>query len=395
MLLRSAISGHIYDPSHIVIVGSGPRAQELFAQITSESEGHLHVVGFVDTALPAGTAGARCLCSLDGLEQVLMTQEVDEVQVALPIKSCYAEIQRTIQICERVGVPVKYSASLFTHTRQEPRVELSAGGPLLSVPVGVVGPRLVAKRAIDIFGAGMALILLGPVMLVVAVAVKVTSPGPVFFSQLRYGRGRRIFRMHKFRTMVENAEARQSEVESLNEKAGPIFKIRQDPRTTWLGSILRHTSIDELPQLWNVVRGGHVTRRPAPDVAPRRETLRCSLADAAFQRLSGHHGTVAGERAERPSVRAVDPTGPDVHRRVVADSRPSDHGTNAARRPVRSGGILRVPVTARQATSPSRTVRWVTTSTTGRSRDQPEPVGAGHELGAPDRSRDSRKRLST
>lgn len=264
MLLRSAVSGDIHDPSKIVIVGSGPRAQELFAQISAEGQGQLHIMGFVDTALPAGTDGARCICSLDGLEQMLMTQEVDEVQVALPIKSCYAEIQRTIQICERVGVPVKYSASLFTHTRLEPRVELSAAGPLLSVPVGVVGPRLVVKRAIDILGAGTAIVLLSPLMLLVAGAVKVTSPGAVLFSQLRYGRGRRIFRMYKFRTMVEDAEARQSEVESLNEKEGPIFKIRRDPRTTFLGSILRHTSIDELPQLWNVLRGDMSLVGPRP-----------------------------------------------------------------------------------------------------------------------------------
>ena len=121
-----------------------------------------------------------------------------------------------------------------------------------------------AKRAIDILGAGTALMLLSPLMLVVAVAVKVTSPGPVLFGQLRYGRGRRIFRMHKFRTMVEDAEARQSEVESLNEKEGPIFKIHRDPRTTWLGSILRHTSIDELPQLWNVLRGDMSLVGPRP-----------------------------------------------------------------------------------------------------------------------------------
>jgi exopolysaccharide biosynthesis polyprenyl glycosylphosphotransferase len=264
MLLRSAISRDIHEPSKIVIVGSGPRAQELFAQITSETPGHLHVMGFVDTALRAGTEGARCICSLDGLEQMLMTQEVDEVQVALPIKSCYAEIQRTIQICERVGVPVKYSASLFSHTRLEPRVELSAVGPLLSVPVGVVGPRLLVKRAIDILGAGAAMVLLSPLMLVVALAVRVTSRGPVLFSQLRYGRARRIFRMYKFRTMVEDAEARQSDVESLNEKEGPIFKIRRDPRTTWLGGILRHTSIDELPQLWNVLRGDMSLVGPRP-----------------------------------------------------------------------------------------------------------------------------------
>jgi lipopolysaccharide/colanic/teichoic acid biosynthesis glycosyltransferase len=95
-------------------------------------------------------------------------------------------------------------------------------------------------------------------------AVRLTSPGPVMFSQLRYGRNRRRFRMYKFRTMVEGADAQQSQLEELNEAAGPVFKIRRDPRITPFGAFLRRTSLDELPQLWNVLRGDMSLVGPRP-----------------------------------------------------------------------------------------------------------------------------------
>ncbi len=248
----------------VLIVGAGPRARELSRRIATAEAGAPTVIGFVDAAGPSSTDLAECLCSLDGLEGVLMRQEVDQVLIALPVKSCYADIQRSIQICERVGVPVKYPADLFTHARLAPRVERSATGPVLSVPAAVDGPRLAVKRAVDILGAAVGLLLLSPLLILIAGAIKVTSPGPVLFTQVRYGRGRRRFEMYKFRTMVDGAEALQLELESLNEQVGPTFKIRRDPRLTRLGGVLRCSSLDELPQLWNVLRGEMSLVGPRP-----------------------------------------------------------------------------------------------------------------------------------
>jgi lipopolysaccharide/colanic/teichoic acid biosynthesis glycosyltransferase len=134
----------------------------------------------------------------------------------------------------------------------------------MSVPAVVEGVPLLAKRAIDMVGAALALLLLSPILLAVAVAVKLTSPGPVLFTQLRYGRDRRRFRMYKFRTMVDGAEAQQAQLEELNEVSGPAFKIRRDPRITAVGAFLRRTSLDEFPQLWNVLCGDMSLVGPRP-----------------------------------------------------------------------------------------------------------------------------------
>jgi lipopolysaccharide/colanic/teichoic acid biosynthesis glycosyltransferase len=129
------------------------------------------------------------------------------------------------------------------------------------------------KRAIDIIGAGVGLLLLSPVFLVLAAAIKLTSPGPVFFRQQRSGRGGRPFLMYKFRSMVIDAESRKSELLSLNEQDGPAFKLTGDPRITRVGRFLRDTSLDELPQLWNVLKGDMSLVGPRP--LPCDETASC------------------------------------------------------------------------------------------------------------------------
>jgi exopolysaccharide biosynthesis polyprenyl glycosylphosphotransferase len=126
------------------------------------------------------------------------------------------------------------------------------------------GSRNYLKRIIDIVGASAMLLLTAPILAVGAVAIKLSSPGPVFFAQERYGLDRRRFRMYKLRTMVEDAEVLQATYESMNELEGPVFKIRRDPRITRVGRFLRTTSIDELPQLWNVLKGDMSLVGPRP-----------------------------------------------------------------------------------------------------------------------------------
>lgn len=128
----------------------------------------------------------------------------------------------------------------------------------------LVQPLPVWKRAFDVFGAATGLVLLSPLIALLAAAVKLSSPGPVFFRQRRAGRGGRPFVIYKFRTMVADAEARQRELLSLNEQDGPAFKIKRDPRVTRLGRLLRATSLDELPQLFNVLRGNMSLVGPRP-----------------------------------------------------------------------------------------------------------------------------------
>jgi exopolysaccharide biosynthesis polyprenyl glycosylphosphotransferase len=122
----------------------------------------------------------------------------------------------------------------------------------------------IAKRAIDVTGAVVGLVVAAPIMLLVAVALRVSSRGPVIFTQERCGLGGRRFRFFKFRTMVEDAEDQRASLTHLNEMHGPMFKISRDPRITRLGAILRKTSLDELPQLWNVLRGEMSLVGPRP-----------------------------------------------------------------------------------------------------------------------------------
>ena len=140
-----------------------------------------------------------------------------------------------------------------------------------------------AKRSLDFIGAAIGLILLSPLFLLCALAVKLTSRGPVLFVQTRCGLGGAPFKFYKFRTMVEDAEDQKAALEHLNEMQGPVFKIRRDPRTTRVGVILRKISLDELPQLWNVLRGNMSLvgpRPPTPDEVERytkRQVQRLSV----------------------------------------------------------------------------------------------------------------------
>jgi len=123
---------------------------------------------------------------------------------------------------------------------------------------------LFVKRVMDIACAGMALVLLSPFLLIVTVAVKIDSRGPVFFKQLRVGKGGKTFTMYKFRSMSVDAEARLKELQNLNERDGPVFKIRNDPRVTRVGKFIRKTCIDELPQLMNIIMGDMSVVGPRP-----------------------------------------------------------------------------------------------------------------------------------
>ena len=124
----------------------------------------------------------------------------------------------------------------------------------------------ICKRGIDIIGAGSGLILLSPVIAIVACAVKFTSKGPIFFSQKRVGKNGQLFDMYKFRSMVVNAEELKEKLAHQNEMSGPMFKMKDDPRVTKVGKFIRKTSLDELPQLWNVLKGDMSLVGPRPSL---------------------------------------------------------------------------------------------------------------------------------
>jgi exopolysaccharide biosynthesis polyprenyl glycosylphosphotransferase len=246
-----------------VLVGSGPHIQEVAAALGGGKHPEVEAVGFVSlTPLPEN--GLRDLGRLDQLEQYFGS--IDEVLIADP-DFPQSEAVELVDRCHRHGVRVRVAPSTMEILMD--RVEFVPGQTLplfeLKAPV-FEGADWLIKRTFDIAGSLLLSVLLSPVMLLSALAVKLTSRGPVLYRSMRPGIGGAPFPCLKFRTMYEDAEDRQADLEKWNEKGGAIFKIKSDPRVTSVGGFLRRWSLDELPQLFNVLRGemSLVGPRPLP-----------------------------------------------------------------------------------------------------------------------------------
>ena len=253
-------------PRVYLIVGSRRRAVSVYKDLITHREHRNVVMGFVDSdATHAKYLPCDYLGGVDKLEQILVNNPVDQVCLAMPVRSQYEAVQECVSICERVGVRYSYATDIFQtelgRSIQETPYRFKPG---IKAAMTIDDGDALLKRAIDILAATVLLIVLAPLMLVIALSIKLTSPGPAFFVQSRCGRNRRSFRMFKFRSMVANAEHLMAEIEHRNEVSGPIFKLKEDPRVTKLGRILRKTSMDELPQLVNVLKGDMSLVGPRP-----------------------------------------------------------------------------------------------------------------------------------
>jgi len=198
--------------------------------------------------------------------ETLHDETVDIVVFSLD-DNIIPQVREALLACEAEGIEAWVSANFIQTLFTRVQFDQFAGHPLLIYrTTPAVSWELVAKRILDILGAFILLILTSPIMLLVAIFIRRSSPGPVIFSQNRSGLHGRAFRMYKFRSMVTNAEQARAELEVRNEMSGPVFKVKDDPRVTALGHWLRKTSLDELPQLWNVLRGemSLVGPRPLP-----------------------------------------------------------------------------------------------------------------------------------
>jgi exopolysaccharide biosynthesis polyprenyl glycosylphosphotransferase len=201
------------------------------------------------------------------LEAVIDQEPVDEVFIALPRDRYGPLVEDIVHLCEEQGIIVRMQTEMFDLKIAKWQVDLLDGIPTVTIRSGPPdGWQLVAKRWIDLCGSAMLLLVLAPVLLIAAALIKLDSPGPVFFRQERVGLYKRRFHLIKFRTMVDGADRQQQALEHLNEAAGPVFKIKDDPRITRVGKFLRRSSIDELPQLLNVLKGemSLVGPRPLP-----------------------------------------------------------------------------------------------------------------------------------
>jgi exopolysaccharide biosynthesis polyprenyl glycosylphosphotransferase len=252
----------------MVIIGSNIRAIEFARNMEARPELGYRLLGFADEEW-AGTETARkhgysVLSDLDALPQYLRQNIVDEIVIALPMRSLYKHACRIAGSCEQQGIIVRVIPDLFNLRLAHVRTDGLDGAPITHSIVRNDTWGTIAKRVLDVTLSALAIMFLSPLLLLVALLIKLTSPGPVFFVQKRVGLNKRIFNIYKFRTMVVDAERKLQQVEHLNEVAGPVFKIKKDPRITPLGSFLRKTSIDELPQLFNVLHGDMSLVGPRP-----------------------------------------------------------------------------------------------------------------------------------
>lgn len=251
----------------VLVVGTGALARATLDDL--RRKGRHEVLGMVRFASeePSKNLKARVLGTAAEIEQILRTVPVAEVYFGSTNFAHGEEIQAAVKVCERFGVPFAMPAVMYRLDRARPLPTHGvADGYIHYQSVQSRPVEMAFKRLFDIVSSGVALWLLAPLLLGVAALVKLTSRGPLLFRQTRVGLHGRPFQMLKFRTMVENAEALKAQLSAQNEMDGPVFKMKKDPRITPIGRILRKFSIDELPQLINVLRGDMSVVGPRPPV---------------------------------------------------------------------------------------------------------------------------------
>jgi exopolysaccharide biosynthesis polyprenyl glycosylphosphotransferase len=267
--LRGAVRSWVvrrYERERCVIVGSGLVADLVARKLAVHPEYGVQLVGLVDSHDPAQSNGrtTKLLGDLERFEEICREFRVERVVIAFSSLS-HEELIGVIRTSKALSLKITVVPRLFEVIGHSVEVDQLEGMTLLGLR-GFQRTRssLTLKRGIDLVVASLGLLVAAPFLLLVAAAVKLTSPGPVLFGQRRIGRRNAPFTMYKFRTMVQGADRMKAGLAHLNEAEGPMFKIADDPRVTPVGRALRRTSLDELPQLWNVLRGEMSLVGPRP-----------------------------------------------------------------------------------------------------------------------------------
>jgi exopolysaccharide biosynthesis polyprenyl glycosylphosphotransferase len=257
---------------NIVVIGEGLEAAAVGDRIEQDSSLGYRLARIVDVEL----FKAPEISVIDQLNIVMSHQPVDEVFLALPMNKYGTLGEAVIHYCEEQGIIVRVRTETFNLQVARSFFDDLQGIPVMTIQSGPADTwQLAMKRLIDVLGSAVLLIALAPLFAMVALLIRLDSPGPVFFTQERVGFNKRRFRMLKFRTMVAEADRQQETLEHLNEADGPVFKIKNDPRVTPIGAFLRRFSIDELPQLFNVLKGEMSLVGPRP--LPLRDVERIEI----------------------------------------------------------------------------------------------------------------------
>jgi exopolysaccharide biosynthesis polyprenyl glycosylphosphotransferase len=253
----------------VLIVGAGEVGRRLMRNIVAQPELGYQVIGFVDDDPKKNSTDIgrfKALGGIDNLAQVVQEEAIDEVIITLPWMY-HRKILGIMRQCEREQVRARIVPDLFQLALSRVDIEDLGGIPIIGVKeVAITGWNLAFKRASDLVLSLAVLIFLSPLLLLISVAIKLDSSGPILFKQVRLGKGGRRFICYKFRSMRQGAEEERPKLTDMDEVVGPTFKIRHDPRCTRVGKLLRRTSLDELPQFYNVLRGEMSVVGPRPAI---------------------------------------------------------------------------------------------------------------------------------
>src|SRR5258706_7183664 len=269
-LIVSASMGLLYrlgiGETRLLVVGSGRLGKMIMQNIAASPDLGYSIVGFLsDMSEPPSDFGRfKMLGTLNDLDLVIRSMQVDEVIIALP-SNLHEQSIRSVRLCERLGASFKLVPDLYELSLSRIDMEAIEGIPLIGIKqVSLNTIQRLITRAVDIIVSLFLMIVGSPLWLCIALAIRINSPGEIIYKQKRIGLNGRPFQFYKFRSMYENADQMLAELWAKNEAQGPIFKMKEDPRVTPIGKFLRHTSLDEFPQLINVLKGEMSLVGPRP-----------------------------------------------------------------------------------------------------------------------------------
>jgi len=252
----------------ILLVGAGDVGRMVMRNIVARPELGYKLVGFVDDNPITGNTDIGnfpALGAVENIDSVLANEDVQRLIICLPWQS-HRTTQRLLRLCAANGVIAQVVPDLFQITKNQMVVEQLNGIPLISVSdVSIEGWNLLTKRIIDVLLVSITFFFGWPIGLLIAILIRLDSAGSIIYWQTRVGKNGKEFRCYKFRSMVDGADAMREDLKETNEATGPLFKMKDDPRLTTVGRILRRYSLDELPQLYNVVRGDMSLIGPRPN----------------------------------------------------------------------------------------------------------------------------------
>lgn len=247
-----------YNLKHILLVGYSRAAEEYIDRLSDNPQWGYVACGILDNHIPAGTVykGVKVLGRLGNLEVILPENKLDEIAISLSLQD-YDHLEGIVAICEKFGVHTKFIPDYNSLIPSKPYTEDLMGLPVINiryVPLTNTG-NIIIKRITDVVGSVFGIVVTSPIMLLSALLIKLTSPGPVIFRQERVGLHNKPFYMYKFRTMEQQAPGEEKKA----------WTVRNDPRVTTVGKFLRRTSLDELPQLFNILHGDMSLVGPRPE----------------------------------------------------------------------------------------------------------------------------------